>query len=357
MKQASSDQFDAWLADDGPVAIVVREYLVPVDGEGGVVFPPTFAASEKQPKGGYNIDDVGSPQAPRHVALMDSVGSQANRMEPLFKRPDLRELVPQVVIKAGDREVNLLDAGHRAADAIARSTELAPELKEAFTSWQRDGQATKLASIAPTSLLFGAWDSRDTQAKLPRLIASTIRAFGVKTLTRSAQYVPAVDYVGEGLVDGAEKKDLDALSELGFRHAPAAGTHGGVLVEGDIRRDVVLSLVGLRALGGTDAAATRKLQRYILGLGLVALATPRTHDLRQGCLLVSDPERPAQVEVVSRDGKRSPAALDDESARAFAMLAAREFGVGASRTVSFDKKRASDAVKQARDAKKKGAGD
>ena len=42
----------------------------------------------------------------------------------------------------------------------------------------------ELAKIAPTSLVFGAWDSRDTQAKLPRLIASTIRAYDVVKLSR-----------------------------------------------------------------------------------------------------------------------------------------------------------------------------
>ena len=63
-----------------------------------------------------------------------------------------------------------------------------------------------LAKLAPTSLVFGAWDSRDTQAKLPRLIASTIRAYNVRKLRRSAQFVPAVDYVSEGLLE--EPDDL-----------------------------------------------------------------------------------------------------------------------------------------------------
>ncbi len=98
--------------------------------------------------------------------------------------------------------------------------------------------------------MFGAWNSRDTQAKLPRLVASTIRAYDVIELTRSAQYNPPVDYIGLGLIESADdKKVLDAASELGFRHAPAAGTHGGVIVRGDIRREAILSLVGLRAIG------------------------------------------------------------------------------------------------------------
>src|SRR5262249_32079585 len=154
---------------------------------------------------------------------LDTVGSQANRMEPLFKKVNgeqtpYSQLVPQIDIQAGNRIVSLLDAGHRAADAIVRYSDLGPRLREAFGSYQQTGDATDLAKIAPTSLVFGAWDSRDTQAKLPRLVASTIRAYDVVELRRSAQYNPPVDYLGLDLLDDADdKKVLDAASELGFR--------------------------------------------------------------------------------------------------------------------------------------------
>ena len=65
-----------------------------------------------------------------------------------------------------------------------------------------------MAKIAPTSLVFGVWDSRDTQAKLPRLIASTVRAFDVKRLKRSAQYNPSTDYIGEKLLEETTDKAL-----------------------------------------------------------------------------------------------------------------------------------------------------
>ncbi len=351
MTQIKLDQFDGWLAEEGPVALMTREYLLPVDGPDGVVFPPTFAAAEGQASGGYNIDDIGSTQTPRKVALIDSVGSQANRLEPLFKRVDLRELVPQITIKAGAQNVNLLDAGHRAGDAIVRYTSIGQEVSTAFTDWQKKGSAVKLAKIAPTSLIFGAWDSRDTQAKLPRLFASTIRAYGVKPLKRSAQYNPAVDYLDENLVEAKDKKDLDTMSGLGFRHAPAAGSHGGVIVEEQIRRDTLLNLVGLRNLGGDDEKGTKSLQRYVLGLGLVAFCAPRTHNLRQGCLLVPDPKNAATTEEVGRDGKHTRVSLDFATALAFAKLAAAEFGVGASREVAFDSRQAAAAIKEKKEKK------
>src|SRR6266436_1004427 len=183
-------KFDAWLDDAGPAALVIREHLVPVEGSDGVLFPATFAAGDGF-AGGYNVDHFADGKS---VCLIDSVGSQANRIEPLFSKPGYSEMVPQIVVKAGDKLVNLLEAGHRAGDAIVRCSELQEEVRAGFVSVQR-GNAEPLAKIAPTSLVFGAWDSRDTQAKLPRLIASTIRAFNVRELTRSAQYVPAAEYV------------------------------------------------------------------------------------------------------------------------------------------------------------------
>ena len=70
-------------------------------------------------------------------------------------------------MKAGEKEVSILEAGHRAGDALVRCSELQEELHDAFKS-QLKGDDEPLAKIAPTSLVFGVWDSRDTQAKLPR---------------------------------------------------------------------------------------------------------------------------------------------------------------------------------------------
>src|SRR5262249_5829380 len=207
-------------------------------------------------------------------------------------------------VKAGEKLVNILEAGHRAGDAIVRCSALQKPLQDAFKAVLK-GDAEPLAKIAPTSLVFGAWDSRDTQAKLPRLVASTIRAYDVEELKRSAQYNPPLDYTGLDLIEEPDdKKILDAASELGFRHAPAAGTHGGILVHGEIRREAILSLVGLRAIGpkGETGAALR---RYVLGLALVAMVYNRPHELRQGCLLVGDPDKPAAWDLVGHDGKRT----------------------------------------------------
>jgi CRISPR-associated protein Csb1 len=329
-------KYDNWLTNDTVAAIVIREPLVPVEGADGVIFPATFAAAEDKKvfPGGYNIDP---PEGERNVCLVDSVGSQANRIEPIFAKPEYAGLVPQVVITVGEKSVNLLEAGHRAGDAIVRCTSLQKKLHDAFKLVLK-GNSLTIAKIAPTSLVFGVWDSRDTQAKLPRLVASTIRAFDVQKLTRSAQFNPSADYIGLGLLeDTADKKTKDAYAERGFIHVPATGSHGGVIAKGGIRRDVTLSLAALRLIAaGDDAKQTLALRRYVLGLSFVALTAPPQTYLRQGCNLVPDIDNPRKTTLVNADGSRKDFILTHEQAIAFGLLAAKEFGVEGAQSVMFD---------------------
>jgi CRISPR-associated protein Csb1 len=327
-------QFDAWLSDSGPAALVIREYLMPIEGSDGILFPPTFAASEdKTFKGGYNIDEL--PDG-RNVCLIDTVGSQANRIEPLFLRAPYSGLIPQIVVKAGDKKINLLEAGHRAGDAIVRCSALQGEIQLAFQSVLK-GDAEPLAKIAPTSLVFGVWDSRDTQAKLPRLVTSTIRAFDAWKLTRSAQYTPATEYVDQGLLaEPVDKKVKDSYAERGFLHVPASGSHGGVIASGDIRRDAALHLAALRLLAvGDEAVKTEALRRYILGLALTALTHSPGGYLRQGCNLVSDSSKPREFKCVYCDGRRENQTLEHSDALTYARAAAQAFGINPERTIKF----------------------
>jgi CRISPR-associated protein Csb1 len=330
------NQHDKWLTADAVAAIVIREPLIPVEGSDGVLFPATYAAAEDKNvfPGGYNIDP---PTGEKNVCLVDSVGSQANRIEPMFAKPDYAELVPQIVIQAGEKSVNLLEAGHRAGDAIVRCTPLQTKLQDAFKAILR-GNALDMAKVAPTSLVFGVWDSRDTQAKLPRLVASTIRAFDVQKLTRSAQFNPATDYIGLGLLeDTTDKRVKDAYAERGFVHVPASGSHGGVIAKSGVRRDVTFSLAALRLLAaGDEADQTLALRRYVLGLALVSLTAPPQSYLRQGCNLVPDVDNPKTITLINADGTRSELKITHDQALAYAKAAAKAFGVGASQTVKFD---------------------
>ena len=187
--------------------------------------------------------------------------------------------------------------------------------------------------------MFGVWDSRDTQAKLPRIVQSVVRAWNIEPLTRSAQYTPPVDYSELDVFSPAQRgkqegNQRSVLAQRGYVHFPAIGQRGGIVVRGEIRRDLTVNLVALRRLEGGEGPALR---RYILGLALVAATAPIDGFLRQGCLVTPDPDVPARWTAVARDGAREELELDGDAALAFATAAASEFGVGRSRTVEFDK--------------------
>lgn len=348
-QQTPLDRFDDWLRDYSQVAaLVMRQRLVPVEGEDAVIFPPTYPTETGKP--GYNIDREDGFS----VCQIDSVGSQANRLEPIFKREKYKHLVPQVVIKAGDRMIHLLDAGHRAADAIVRFSTLGPEIHEAFRVYRDEGDAQLLARIAPTSIVFGSWDSRATQAKLPRIVRSVIRAYNIRSLTRSAQYSTIA---GEILADGeAEVTTKGPKAELGLAHVPAAQTLGGVQLEpgkGEIRREAIVNMAAVRALAGPSVDETLKLRRYTLGLALVSFTAPMDSNLREGCELVQDPNQPPTWKLVKHDGTRMDLDITHDAALAFAKVAAESFGVGADRSGVFDSDLAHKVMNLNDEARKK----
>ena len=240
MTMLTADAVNSWTENtDGPVALHLKQKLAPVEGEGTVIFPPTYAMGEGRSP--YNIDTLSDGT---RVCTIDSVGSQANRMEPIFKNPPYSKLVPQIDIAYGnEKKISILDAGHRLGDAIVRTSkneafDLPGAARDAFDEFLR-GDATAIAKLAPTSLVFGVWDSRDTQAKLPRIVQSVIRAWDVSELKRSAQYNPALDYAALGVFSEEDKQKAEGraesrLAQRGFVHVPATGAHGGIVSRGPI---------------------------------------------------------------------------------------------------------------------------
>jgi CRISPR-associated protein Csb1 len=346
MYTISLDNVNEFLMDDSEVAaLTIRQWLVPTEGKEATIFPPTYPYESGT---GYVIDRYPDGTS---VCLIDSVGSQANRMEPLFLKSAYRDLVPQVTVKADSRVINLLEAGHRAADAIIRfSTPLGVALHEAFQRYRDQADAEPLAKIAPTSLVFGVWDSRATQVKLPRVVRSVIRAFNVREMHRSAQYTTIAGEILEGEAEVASK---GPKAELGLAHVPAVNTVGGVQVFGEIRRDAALNLEAIRALGTSSGDATMRLRRYIFGLALVALTAPMPSALREGCQIVPDPDRAPEYRSVSHQGTRVEIGFDHETALTMARAAAKEFGVGPNLEGEFDSKLVQDVLKLASDDRKK----
>lgn len=339
----SYQNLNSWADDaNGPVALHLKQKLLPVEGEGGVIFPPTYADI------GYNIDTLSDGTK---VATIDSVGSQANRMEPIFKREPYSKLVPQIDIQYGnDKSISIMEAGHRLGDALIRSTELQQQAQDAFKLLLDNNDASTIAKLAPTSLVFGVWDSRDTQAKLPRIVQSVVRAWDVDVLHRSAQYNPALDYAALEVFSEEDKQKAEGraespLAQRGFVHVPATGALGGVVARGPIERNVTVNFVALRRLTGDNAHALR---RYVLGLSLVAAIEPMDAFLRQGCLLVPDEKVLSQWSLVGRKGGREPIGLTESIAYDYATFAAAAFGVGDSKIIAFNKARAKKDVEDSK---------
>jgi CRISPR-associated protein Csb1 len=352
--ELTPDVANDWANDlKGPVALHLRQKLVPVEGEGSVLFPPTYAFGDAKTVP-YQIDELSDGTK---VAQIDSVGAQANRMEPIFKQwgdgkptNPLAALVPQITIGLGNgRAVSILDAGHRLGDALVRASELREAAQQAFANWRNSGDATEIAKLAPTSLVFGAWDSRGEGAKIPRIVQSVIRAWDVEPLTRSAQYNPPVDYDALEVFTPEEREKQEGnpkspLAQKGFVHVPAVGTHGGVLARAGVFRDVTVNLVALRQIDGASNGSA--LRRYILGLSLVAAAEPLDGFLRQGCLLTLDPSDNPSWTQVERSGRRTPViGLTKEAAFSYASASAEAFVVGESATYQFVRDRAKADLK------------
>ena len=304
-----TDTIDGW-ADDihGPVALHLKQKLVPVEGQGGVISPPTYADI------GYNIDTLSDGT---RVATIDSVGSQANRLEPIFKRKPYSDLAPQIEIEiskgrgedAHAERRSLFDLAHRSADAVVHASgEFGVLASEAFRAL-RQGDAGPLCALAPTSLVFGVWDSRgDSQEKRPRLVRSIIRAWDVDVLHAAAQFNSvwkALDEDQQTVLNKEAKSKKVQLSEKGLADAPAifrktkipqfrkdngmpnpeSRILGGVRANGPIERDVTVNLIALRSLTGADEEKTRHIRRYILALTLTAATADISLFLREGCHL------------------------------------------------------------------------
>jgi CRISPR-associated protein Csb1 len=201
-----------------------RVTLQPAGGEGTKVFPPTYAgtvyATEKRRLPGH--------ADPVDCVLLDSVQSQANRMEEALQHAidsgrfktagvtlplvevDFTSFFPGTD-RAGLRllepvgKVTSLEAPHRIVDAILRDSIVVEDNKPFRAKAEKDessyGQrlrrataqnATALFELCPTALLFGMWDSTGPKgglgAKFERAMVSEIvgidAVFGVKTSSR-----------------------------------------------------------------------------------------------------------------------------------------------------------------------------
>jgi CRISPR-associated protein Csb1 len=336
-----------------------RQRLQPVGGRGDKIFPPTYPA---EPRG----------SGPRHVyerrriddaevwcVLVDSVQSQANRLEEALLaalRDRLIEL-PYMTVDfsgrelAGIGEITSLDAPHRVYDAILRDSLLGgqPFMKSPLGLRLAEAKpidATALLEASPTALLFGAWHSTGEGgglgAKFPRCLVSEIVAVGVPVDQVVDRRTGEIEPRTAGRRTGSRIDPLGVLRKVEVWKSEtrwdvdAAGAGKGAkkvrpseINHGNIAPSVqplgitcdyaehnaVISFAGLRRLcfgvGERDSAA----RGLLAALGLVAITEQdaRGYALRSRCDLVCEGRAP--LELVHADGDSEPFEIDRNGAQ------------------------------------------
>ena len=310
----------------------------PSGGPGDKVFPPTYEG------GKYATEERIDPEtgAIRQCVLLDSVQSQANRMELALLESHRagKVALPLLVTRFDQQEllkkftVTSLEAPHRVADALFRDSLLDGTIfrrssKGAILDTADVRNATGLFGLCPTGLVFGLWDSTGPRgglgAKFQRAVVSEIVGFdavvGTKTVSRID---PAQIMLGAGplyerssaehdepgwtletstaLVEKSKPKPFGKKPET--RGKPSAAVHGNIrpdILDGGFtisraRQTTTLSLAVLRRLrfpldGAADSDRDVDLaaRTALAALGLAAGTLARSDvDLRSRCHLFAE---------------------------------------------------------------------
>ena len=326
-------------AVDGTAAAFrcVTDYQ-PSGGPGDKVFPPTYEG------GKYATEDRIDPEtgAIRQCVLLDSVQSQANRMELALLESHRagKVALPLLVTRFDQQEllkkftVTSLEAPHRVADALFRDSLLDGTIfrrsyKGAMLDTADVRNATGLFGLCPTGLVFGLWDSTGPRgglgAKFQRAVVSEIVGFdavpGRRTVSRidPAQIMLAAGPLYErssaehdepgwtletstALVEKSKPKPFGKKPET--RGKPSAAVHGNIrpdILDGGFtisraRQTTTVSLAVLRRLrfpldGAADSNRDVDLaaRTALAALGLAAGTLARSDvDLRSRCHLFAE---------------------------------------------------------------------
>lgn len=350
-------------------AIRCRRTLEPAGGPGDKVFPPTYAgatyAVEKRRVQRNGVEEVVD------CVLLDSVQSQANRIEEALQNAVDRRLIQIPVIEVdfsrvdptGNREdderqgrlldpigkVTSLQVPHRLADAILRDSLLdgvpfrESEVGQAIdTASARN--ATPLYHLCPTALVLGMWDSTGPKgglgAKFPRALVSEIVGIDATVIefnrgirrdplgVRAGARVIKTSLRSWKVADDPTAKGTISPAEINHSNVPFGGKpddNGGVTIS-YAEQTTTLSLIGLRRLrfplnGRHDDRVDEAGRTVLAAMALcgATLAAEDGYDLRSRCLLW--PTGPMTWEVLDRPGE-APRGFSLDADRAVALFKA-----------------------------------
>jgi CRISPR-associated protein Csb1 len=345
---------------DQDAALRRRQTLQPSGGQGEKIFPPTY------PGEGRNAP-------PRHVyerrqrdgqeswcVLIDSVQSQANRLEECLLEAIADGVpIPHVVVDFSNADldgvtrITSLDAPHRVYDAILRDSLLDGEPFMSSATGQslakaKPENASALLETSPTALLLGAWHSTGQGggigAKFARCLISEIVGIDVPVdHLRVDQRTSTPEVVTSGRRPGSRMDPLGVLKRVEVfkgdagwdttekgagKHAkqvrPSEINHGNIaptieplgITCAHAEHTFVLSFAALRRLRFGSSEKNTAGRGLLAALGLLALTEQdaRGYALRSRCDLVCDGRAP--LELVHPDGTTDTVTLDRKTARA-----------------------------------------
>jgi len=341
--------------------------LVPVGGPGDKVCPPTYEGGQ------YAFEDRLIDGQPVRTVLLDSVQSQANRLEELLlnavRNSELHLPVFEITIP-GHGTLTSLDVPHRVHDAIFRDSTWgespfrgSPDGRRLVEA--RAWNATAFYEFCPTALLFGTWDSQSgagvNSAKIPRALVSEIVGLhavdGKRTASRidplGIKRMPRVIYrhaTDMWTLDREQAVQTDGNPQLfGEDGKPSDINHGNVTpaitkekvekgrrkieIPGGVtfreaQQTTVLSFTQLRRLHFPEGDRQPALDRNIAGRAVLAalalyaitLQWEDGYQLRSRCQLV--PAKTPQLEFIGETTPGvEPFPLDSNKARATLELA------------------------------------
>ena len=313
----------------------------PAGGPGDKVFPPTYEG------GKYVTEERIDPATGevRQCVLLDSVQSQANRMELALLEAHRAGTVqlPLLVTRFDQEEllkkftVTSLEAPHRVADALFRDSLIEGTIfrkseKGRILDTAEVRNATGLLGLCPTALIFGLWDSTGPRGgagcKFQRAVVSEIVGYeavvGKKTAIRidPAEIMRDSATLYERKSKSSDTPDWtldkkDSNKKFKKTGRPSEVNHGNILTsieEGGFtiskaRQTTTLSLAVLRRLrfplnGAADSDHETDLaaRTALAALGLAAGTLARVDtDLRSRCQLFAVQE--SVWELLDRPGE------------------------------------------------------
>ena len=312
----------------------------PAGGPGDKVFPPTYEG------GKYATEQRVDPETGeiRQCVLLDSVQSQANRMElALLEAHRSGKVKLPLLVTRFDQDqllkkftVTSLEAPHRVADALFRDSLLKGTIfrkseKGRILDTAEVRNATGLFGLCPTALVFGLWDSTGPRGglgcKFQRAVVSEIAGYGAVAGVKTESRIDPAEIMRGAATLHERKSESDVAPRWTLNDKdgkgrlktgrPSEANHGNVrptIAEGGFtissaRQTTTLSLAVLRRLrfpldGAADSDQETDLaaRTALAALGLAAGTLARVDtDLRSRCQLF--PEREPVWELLDRPGE------------------------------------------------------